>query len=155
MLYVNALASFLNEYNTKATKTDPVLEYKDTLGGGGQYDYRLEYDGRLQLRRRQRRRRVAVAVLAGGQERRVRDEPGRAELPTDDYNVFDVFASYTFNERFQLRAGIDNLLTTDPAIVGAVRAGPTTLADSNSASTLAGYYDTLGRRYYVGLKMDF
>ena len=29
----------------------------------------LEYDGRLQLRRRQRRRRVAVAILAGGQER--------------------------------------------------------------------------------------
>ena len=62
-------------------------------------------------------------------------------LPTDAYSVFDAFASYTFNERFQLRAGIDNLLNEDPAIVGA------TPTDSNSNSTLAGYYDTLGRRW--------
>ena len=49
----------------------------------------------------------------------------------------------------QLRGGIDNLLNTDPAVVGA------TPTDSNSSSTLAGYYDTLGRRYYIGLRMDF
>jgi len=154
-LYVNALASFLNEYNTKATKADPVLEYKGTLGGGGQYDYRLN---------------TTVGYNFGGGNAGVGlrwrylpevkngayvTNPAALQLPTDDYNVFDAFASYTFNERFQLRAGIDNLLNTDPAIVGAVRAGPTTLADSNSASTLAGYYDTLGRRYYVGLRMDF
>jgi outer membrane receptor protein involved in Fe transport len=70
-------------------------------------------------------------------------------LPTDAYSVFDLFAGYTFNERYSLRGGIDNLFNEDPAIVGA------TPTDSNSATTLPGYYDTLGRRLYVGIKIDF
>jgi hypothetical protein len=40
-------------------------------------------------------------------------------------------------------------LNEDPAIVGA------TPTDSNSNSTAAGYYDTLGRRLYIGLRMEF
>jgi hypothetical protein len=36
-----------------------------------------------------------------------------------------------------------------PAIVGA------TLTDSNSTQTQAGYYDVLGPRLYVGLKIQF
>jgi hypothetical protein len=40
-------------------------------------------------------------------------------------------------------------LDEDPAIVGA------TPTDSNSNSTLAGYYDTLGRRMYIGVKLLF
>jgi outer membrane receptor protein involved in Fe transport len=148
-LYVNALASFLNEYNTKATKSDPVLEYKGTLGGGGQYDYRLN---------------TTVGYNFGGGSTGVGlrwrylpevkngayvTNKATLNLPTEDYSVLDAFASYSFNERFQLRGGIDNLLNTDPAVVGA------TPTDSNSASTLAGYYDTLGRRFYVGLRMEF
>ena len=70
-------------------------------------------------------------------------------MPTDSYSVFDLTAGYTFSERFQLRAGIDNLFNEDPAVVGA------TPVESNSNATLAGYYDTLGRRLFVGLKMDF
>jgi iron complex outermembrane receptor protein len=148
-LYVNALASILNEYNTQATASDPILEFKDTLGGGGQYKYRLN---------------TTVGYNFGGGNAGVglrwRHLPevkngayvtnrNTLNLPTDSYNVFDAFASYTFNERYQLRAGIDNLLNEDPAIVGA------TPTDSNSSSTIGGYYDTLGRRLYVGLRMEF
>jgi outer membrane receptor protein involved in Fe transport len=154
-LYVNALASILNEYNTKATKSDPVLEYKGTLGGGGQYDYRLNTTVGYNFGGGNAGVGLRWRYLPEVQNGAVVTNPAALQLPTDDYNVFDAFASYTFNERFQLRAGIDNLLNTDPAIVGAVRAGPTSAADSNSASTLAGYYDTLGRRYYIGLRMDF
>ena len=154
-IYVNNLASFLNEYNTKATVTDPVLEHKGTLSAGGQYDYRLT---------------TTVGYNFGGGNAGVGlrwrylpevkngayvTNPATFNLPTEDYSIFDAFASYTFNERFQLRAGIDNLLNTDPAVVGATRQSPTAAADSNSNSTLAGYYDTLGRRYYIGLRMDF
>jgi outer membrane receptor protein involved in Fe transport len=70
-------------------------------------------------------------------------------IPTEAYSEFDLFAGYDFNEKFQLRGGIDNVFDKDPAVVGA------TPTDSNSASTLATYYDTLGRRIYIGLKMQF
>ena len=70
-------------------------------------------------------------------------------LPTDAYNMFDFFAAYSFNERFQLLGGIDNVFDVEPAIVGA------TLLDSNSASTQAGYYDILGPRLYAGIKIEF
>ena len=121
-----------------------MLEYKGTLGGGGQYDYRLNTTVGYNFGGGNAGVGLRWRYLPEVKNGAVVTNPAALQLPTDDYNVFDAFASYTFNERFQLRAGIDNLLNTDPAIVGAVRAGPTSLADSNSASTLAGYYDTLG-----------
>ncbi len=148
-LYVNNLASFLNEYNTQATPTDPVLEFKDTLGAGGQYKYRLNStvgynfgggNAGVGLRWRHLPEVKNAAFVTN---------PATTNLPTKSYNIFDAFASYTFAERYQLRAGIDNLLDEDPAVVGA------TPVDSNSNSTAAGYYDTLGRRLYVGLRMEF
>jgi len=148
-MYVNALASFLNEYNTKATKSDPVLEYKGTLGGGGQYDYRLNTTVGYNFGGGNTGVGVRWRYLPEVKNGAYVTNRATLNLPTEDYSVFDAFASYNFNERFQLRGGVDNLLNTDPAIVGA------TPTDSNTASTLAGYYDTLGRRYYIGLRMDF
>ena len=148
-MYVNALASFLNEYNTKATKSDPVLEYKGTLGGGGQYDYRLNTTVGYNFGGGNTGVGVRWRYLPEVKNGAYVTNRATLNLPTEDYSVFDAFASYNFNERFQLRGGVDNLLNTDPAIVGA------TPTDSNSASTLAGYYDSLGRRYYIGLRMDF
>ena len=147
--YVNNLLSVLDKFNTQTTSTDPVLEYKDTLGNGGQYKYRLF---------------STIGYNFGGGNASVdvrwRHFPevkngayvtnrNTTNLPTESYNVFDLSARYTINERYQLRGGIDNLFDTEPAVVGA------TPTDSNSNSTLAGYYDVLGRRLYVGLKIDF
>lgn len=147
--YVNNLVSFLNEFNTQTTPTDPVLKYKDTLGQGGQYKYRLfstigyNFGGgaaSVDLRWRHFPEVKNAAYVTN---------PNTTNFPTDSYDVFDLSARYTFNERYQLRGGIDNLFDTDPAIVGA------TPTDSNSSSTLPGYYDTLGRRLYLGLKIQF
>ncbi|HEY8520115.1 MAG TPA: TonB-dependent receptor [Gammaproteobacteria bacterium] len=147
--YVNHLVSILNKFDTQTTPTDPVLEYKDTLGQGGQYKYRLYStlgynfaggNANIGLRWRHLPEVKNGAYVTN---------PNTTNLPTESYNVFDLFAGYSFNERYQLRAGIDNLFDTDPAVVGA------TPTDSNSASTLPGYYDTLGRRMYVGLKIQF
>ena len=148
-LYVNALASFLNEYNTKATKSDPVLEYKGTLGGGGQYDYRLNTTVGYNFGGGNTGVGVRWRYLPEVKNGAYVTNRATLNLPTEDYSGIDAFASYNFNERFQLRGGIDNLLNTDPAIVGA------TPTDSNSSTTLPGYYDTLGRRFYIGLRMDF
>jgi outer membrane receptor protein involved in Fe transport len=146
--YVNTLLSYLDKFNTQTTPTDPVVEYKGTLGNGGQFDYRLNStfgyrfgnSANLGLRWRYLPEVKNAAYVF---------DKNTPNLPTDAYSVFDLFGSYTFNERYQLRGGIDNVFDTDPAVVGA------TLTDSNSNSTMPGYYDTLGRRAYVGLKIQF
>ena len=76
--------------------------------------------------------------------------PATTQLGADSYNLFGLFARYSINERLELRGGIDNLLDEDPLIVEA-RPG----VDSNTDVTRADYYDTLGRRAYIALKMSF
>jgi iron complex outermembrane recepter protein len=147
--FMNHVVSYLDKFNTQTTPTDSVLKYKGTLGNSGQYDYRLNStfgyrfgggnaDVGLRLRYLPEVKNGAYVTL-----------PTTPILPTKAYSEWDAFASYDFNKRYQVRGGIDNLFDVKPAVVGAL---PT---DTNSSSTLPGYYDTLGRRLYVGIKMQF
>ena len=80
--------------------------------------------------------------------------PTATVLPTDSYNLFNLNGSWQFTEQFRLRAGIDNLFDGDPPLTS--RDPNNLLAPSNGTGiTSAGQYDALGRRYYVGLAMDF
>jgi iron complex outermembrane receptor protein len=100
------------------------------------------------------------------------------EIETDSYNIFDLAANWNYNETFTFRAGITNLLDTEPENVGST-AGYTPEQYPDSASLQAvcggapgcinpngrslytqggfngGYYDTLGRRFFVGLKVSY
>ena len=80
--------------------------------------------------------------------------PTATVLPTDSYNLFNLNGSWQFTEQFRLRAGIDNVFDGDPPLTS--RDPNNLLAPSNGTGiTSAGQYDALGRRYYVGLAMDF
>jgi outer membrane receptor protein involved in Fe transport len=84
----------------------------------------------------------------------IRDEsaarnPATNVFPVDSYQSMNLFAGYNVNERLNLRMGIDNLLDEEPLIVGA------TATDGNAEVTRPDYFDILGRRMYVGLKMSF
>ena len=84
----------------------------------------------------------------------IRDEslarnPTSNVFPIDSYQSFSLQAGYALNEKIALRMGIDNLTDEQPNIVGA-RPG-----DNNAEVTRADYFDVLGRRYYVGVKMSF
>jgi len=147
--YLNNLLSFLNEFNTQTTPSDPVLEYQDTLGQSGQYEYRLFSTAGYRFGGGNANVGLRLRYLPEVKNAAYVTNKATTNKPTDAYSIFDLFAGYTFNERYQLRAGIDNLFDEAPAIVGA------TPTDSNSASTLAGYYDTLGRRLFVGLNIEF
>jgi len=65
------------------------------------------------------------------------------------YDLFYLSASYGF-DRFAVRAGIDNVLDKDPP---PVQRNPGFTTASNV--TNPGYYDVLGRRYYIGIKASF
>ncbi len=66
------------------------------------------------------------------------------------YNLYNLYSSYSFGTSYSVRFGIDNLLNKTPPAIGA---NPGVTDASNT--TNPGFYDILGRRYYVGVKASF
>ncbi|HEX5418995.1 MAG TPA: TonB-dependent receptor, partial [Gammaproteobacteria bacterium] len=100
------------------------------------------------------------------------------EIKTPSYDAFDLSFNLNIGTKFAVRGGVDNLLDTSPAITDASRGYPFdqyngqlgsvcggapgcqnpqgySLASTGAGSTSAGYYDTLGRQYFVGFKVRF
>ncbi|MBF8268529.1 MAG: TonB-dependent receptor-like protein [Gammaproteobacteria bacterium] len=101
------------------------------------------------------------------------------EIETNSYDVFDFSATWDINEIFSVRAGVTNLFDTDPEVVGATAGyapgsdisaatvcggapgcgAPGGYSVNNNGGGLApffgGYYDTLGRRFFVGMQARF
>jgi iron complex outermembrane recepter protein len=95
------------------------------------------------------------------------------EIETDSYNIFDMSANWNINETVAVRGGITNLFDEEPAEVastagfpvGTNLAGicngapgcqaPTSFSLPSTGGFNGGYYDTLGRRWFMGIKMTF
>lgn len=97
----------------------------------------------------------------------------------DAYSVFDLSLNWDINETLSFRTGINNLFDTDPSITGASSGYPQgvvdlttvcspeaqalgclnptapSLASSGAGRTNTGYYDILGRRWFMGIKASF
>ena len=151
--YVNGLVTFLDEFKIQDAAGEQILDVRDTLSTtyyGAQYKYKVNgtvgYNfsgGNASLGLNWRylpeiRSEVAARI------------PNTTQLGADSYQVFALFARYSINDKLEFRGGIDNLLDEDPVIVEA-RPG----VDTNSDVTRPDYYDILGRRAYIGLKMSF
>ena len=213
-LGVNVTAGFLDYYKTKQSPTsyDVETDWKGSLGpnltgtNGGAYDYRLNMGLTYSLPRLSfsLRWRYLPSVLpvakasenaviannkrvAGGGEGIVLSYTPTTVKKVPAYDIFDLSMGWVINDKLSLRAGIDNLFNTSPAITGASSGypyDPTLTAAQNLTNrqavcnteqealgctdpagyslqnpgyglTNGGYYDTLGRRAFVGLKMTF
>lgn len=97
------------------------------------------------------------------------------DVGVSSYDIFDMSFNWTINEMLTLRGGITNLLDTEPEITGrttgfepgtdltAVCGGapgcvnPTApvLGSTGAGITNPGYYDVLGRRFFLGMKARF
>jgi iron complex outermembrane receptor protein len=150
-MQLSFFASILDSMKTRLTPTTPWIEYKGTFGptlpsiNGGAYDYRtfttLSYqsgDGNIGLRWRHLPS-IESATAATG---------ATSTLPTDSYDIFDVTGGLTFNNRWNFRYGIDNLLDTPPEITDATPWSAVSATNGN-------FYDGHGRAFYVGLNMTF
>ena len=73
----------------------------------------------------------------------------------DTYNIFDLSGSWSYNDNFTLRAGIDNLFDEDPVITGEIDANGDDLYTTGQGTTNPAFYDTLGRRFFIGVKASF
>jgi iron complex outermembrane receptor protein len=99
------------------------------------------------------------------------------EVETDSYSVFDVSFNWNVTEALSLRGGINNLFDEEPVVIGATTGFPSgtnlaavcagapgcvqptfALPTSNEPGGFAfngGYYDTIGRRFFVGFEVRF
>jgi len=74
---------------------------------------------------------------------------------TKAYDLFNLSGRYAFNDTIQMRFGIDNLFDTSPPISSvdtSVVPGDGRLAGGSIDS---GNYDVLGRRFFVGVSVNF
>jgi iron complex outermembrane recepter protein len=156
MLRLNALATITDHWKTRVSPATPWLDFTGTTGpndvrGVNQfaYDYRLfttlgysvgDWSASLRWRH-------LPSIVPEGT---IRTTARYTETPS--YDVFDVSGRYTFAGKWELRFGIDNLLDKEPPIVNqrTVNERYTQTGVTNPA-----FYDVLGRRYFVGMKMQF
>ncbi len=68
-------------------------------------------------------------------------------FPIDTQYYWDVGANWFINERFEVFAGINNLLDEKAPLMGFETGG--------DANTQVGLYDTVGIRYFLGTTVRF
>jgi outer membrane receptor protein involved in Fe transport len=150
---LNFLASYLDSFKTQLAPGTAWSEWKGTLGpaglsglNAGAFDYRTfttlsfaKGEWNLGLRWRHLPTIKPSAVVSN---------PATTTIDTPSYDAFDLSGGFTFQENWQLRYGIDNLLDEEPVFTNAT-------AYTRGTTTLGGFYDVLGRRAYVGMSVSF
>lgn len=152
-LSLDYLFNYIQTYQTQATPGAPWLEYAGTIGSNlgtspGEYRWRsfttLGYDISSWTVH------LTWQHLSSARNAAVVQTPGSTVLGTPSYNLYALAASWQLNDTVALRAGIDNLFNAQPLVVGANP--PLT---NSATTTLPDYYDVLGRRFYLGVKLNF
>jgi outer membrane cobalamin receptor len=137
----------LLEFGSQTFPTSELLDNEGTLAQRGLFSYRALSTLRYTVPR-------ASLGLTWRRLPSVRSstfvtDPQTPFAGAASYNLFDLAAGVNVNRIVRLTLGIDNLLDRDPNRVGA---GP---GDNGAGSTLPGYYDVLGRRYYASVRLTF
>ena len=159
-LYINSQITYLDEFKIQDAPGEITLDVRDTLSTtyyGAQYKYKLYNTFGYNFPNG----RASVALnwrhLPDIQSETAARNPATTQLGADAYDVFGLNTRVMINDRIEFRGGIDNLFDEDPVVVEARPAvtpgGP--VVDSNTDVTRTEYYDALGRRAYIGLKVSF
>ena len=153
-LNLNFVLNWLGKYDIQSSPTGKVLNYAGTVGGptsqsGSQFRYRTfttlswtHPKGDLGLRWRHDPSAANAAGVIGP----------TTLLGVKSHDEFDLFGSWKVNNTYSLRAGVDNLLDRDPEIFGI---DTSTASPNSSRGTTLYDYDSIGRRFYVGIKARF
>ncbi len=151
----NTLVNYISKFEYQTSPTSPVVDAKGTLdpipasGGvtGGIFTYKTfshvgyAWNGLTTSLGWQHLPSIRAAVAS--------TDPTTKVVGAPAYDLLYLTASYGF-DKYSIRFGVDNLLDKQPPVT-AFNPGVT----SASNTTNPGYYDILGRRYYVGVKASF
>ncbi|MES2605913.1 MAG: TonB-dependent receptor [Pseudomonadota bacterium] len=159
-LSLNISASKLFEFKAQEFPTATPLENKGTLARGGMFDWRMvttlryshsNWDMGLNWR-----------YLPAVDNSLAVTDPTTTTQGAGEYSIFNLTGNWNVTDTIGISGGVDNLFDTQPERIGAgqvqtiaaVNGGGTTVLNG-SGSTSAGFYDVLGRRYFVNLKFRF
>jgi outer membrane receptor protein involved in Fe transport len=160
MVTTNVIANYFTEYKVAELSEVPAFDYVGTFGttvlglNPGTFEYRIL--ATLGYRFRDR-----ASLALQWQHLPSVEDSGEAAQQTNQvgnpnsYNIFALNGSFAVNDAVNLRFGVENLFDKDPPLV---QFDPT--AD-NAAGQLRGgtynslFYDTQGRRFYVGANIEF
>jgi iron complex outermembrane recepter protein len=158
-LSLTFLASFLDSFKARPNRDQALVDYKGTSGPSAvagvtryAYDYKtfttLAYsvgNWNASLRHRYLPAITHEANVLNSQS---------LYAPTGSYKLVDATMRYAFKKSMEVRFGIDNLLDAQPETNWTELGATTTLYD-NVGVTNGSFYDLVGRRFYVGMKMNF
>jgi iron complex outermembrane receptor protein len=165
-LAFNFLFNYVNKYETRATPSSPFLDWTDSLGPpqptlglqSGVYKWKAYttvnyFRGPISASLRWR---YLPDIRAAGA---VSTPETNTVLGAPSYSIVDLAGLWNITDSLQLRLGVDNLFDKDPPIINRNPAAPNGMTggtlDPNAGNGPGGYWDVLGRRYYVGLKASF
>lgn len=140
-------ANKLLTFKSQSFFNSDVLENAGTFARGGLFDYRIATTLRYILGDAN----VALhwRFLPSIRSATYVTDPTTLILGAESYSLFNLSGGWDVNDTISLIGGVDNVFDRDPNRVGA---SPTTNA---AGSTVGGYYDVLGRRYYLSVKLTF
>lgn len=138
------LANYLDYDRIQAVADGPI---EDFSGTGTAFRYRI--NNSLAYRTDSFGITLRHRFLPGQKHPSSVTDPQTTSIGPRDYHIFDLVARWAPRDTIDLRAGIDNLFDRDPMITSR---SPTS---TGQGITDAGYYDVLGRRYYVGMRVSF
>ncbi len=155
-LSVNLAVTYLDEFKIQEIANAPVIDYAGTVGGipgsAGQFRFKTflttTYSmGGVGASLRWRHLPSAHAASYAQSAATPFQGPGH-------YDVFDLTGTWEITQSYQVRFGVENLFDKDPEITNS---NPTAGGSftTGQGTTLPGYYDVLGRRYFVGFKARF
>lgn len=155
---LNTLVNYYLKYKSTELAANPLVDYVGTLGTSqnglnpGAYEYRVlttfGYNwgpARIALQWQhlpsveQERSAIAPTPVSG----------------YSAYNLFNLNMSYQLTEDIGMRVGIDNLFNRAPPLGGIDTAADISLGQLPGGSYNSQFYDTLGRRFFLGVNARF
>jgi iron complex outermembrane receptor protein len=144
-VYLNFVLNYLNHYEIQGAAGSPFSDYAGSNGNGSTgSQFRWKTFTTLGYV-------VGPANVSLGWRHlpSLRNATPGA-LPNASHDEFSLAGQWNVWSKVTLRAGVDNLTDTGPVTVGRIPG-----VNNATGITDPGFYDTIGRRFYVGLKARF
>ncbi|MBT2133015.1 TonB-dependent receptor [Croceibacterium sp. LX-88] len=159
-LSANVVVNYLLKYKSAALPTLRMVDYVGTFGttenglNPGAYEYRILAKLNYSVGK--------VGIGLQWQHLPALDDTSEAHFPTKtvgapSYNLFHLNGSYALTDELNIRFGVDNLFNKAPPLTNYNPANnrPETTGALRGGSFSSGYYDTNGRRFYLGASARF
>ena len=157
-LSANVLVNYYLDYKSTELENNPLVDYAGTLGTSqnglnpGAFEYRVLTTIGYSL--------GAARVSLQWQHLPSVQQESAAIAPSaftgfKSYNLFNLRTSFDLTDAVGLRFGVDNLFNKAPPIGNVNTAANVSLGQLPGGNFNTQFYDTVGRRFYVGANLKF